>query len=246
MVKKVGSVLAIAILAVTITVLGLSIFTEEKLMEQKSGEDATESKIEIEPLEQQPNGFKIIIDPGHGGYDPGKVGVNNALEKDINLAISLLVETQLKECGYEVIMTRDTDTSMKDNGSDLGKVQDLEARVQIINDAGADLAISVHQNSYVTEDVKGAQVFYYEHSVQSEQAAIEMQNALLVVDETNHRKVKGNTSYYLLKRTQVPTIIVECGFLSNPIEANSLCDGEYQNELAESIVQGVENYIKSL
>lgn len=189
------------------------------------------------------NGKLVVIDPGHGGYDPGKVGINGALEKDINLDISLKVEAMLIEAGYEVIMTRITDSGMTEDGNELGKTSDLDARVTVINESHADMAISIHQNSYTTEDVKGAQVFYYETSETGKSASTIMQEALRAVDVENHRQIKGNTSYYLLKRTTVPTIIVECGFLSNMNEANLLCDDTYQTELATAIVAGVAEYL---
>ncbi len=247
MMGKIKGVIAIGLLAVIMAVLGVGLlnYKMNHLSSKKMAEENKEEE-QIEPTEVKLNGCKVVIDPGHGGYDPGKVGINGALEKDVNLAISLKVESLLRELGYEVIMTRETDTSMKDNGSDLGKVQDLEVRVQTINNSDAQVAISIHQNSYITENVKGAQVFYYEHSDEGKLAAQEMQKALLMVDETNHRSIKENTSYYLLKRTEVPTIIVECGFLSNYEESEKLCNEEYQNKLADSIVQGIENYIKSL
>lgn len=189
------------------------------------------------------NGKLVVIDPGHGGYDPGKVGINGALEKDINLDISLKVEDILIKSGYKVIMTRTTDSGMMENGNELGKTSDLDARVTIINESHADMAISIHQNSYTTEDVKGAQVFYYETSETGKAASAIMQERLREIEPTNHRQIKGNTSYYLLKRTSIPTIIVECGFLSNMNEANLLCDDTYQTEMAVAIVAGITEYL---
>lgn len=189
------------------------------------------------------NGKTVVIDPGHGGYDPGKVGANGALEKDINLNISLKVEAMLKEQGYKVIMTRTTDSGMTENGNELGKTSDLDARASVINESHGDMAISIHQNSYTTEDVKGAQVFYYEASETGGAAAAIMQESLREIDPANHRQIKANTSYYLLKRTTIPTIIVECGFLSNMNEANLLCDDTYQMEMAMAIVAGVSGYL---
>lgn len=180
---------------------------------------------------------------GTEGTIPGKVGVNNALEKDINLDISIKVEKLLVEAGYEVIMTRTTDSGMTENGNELGKVSDLEARVKLINESNANLAISIHQNSYTSAEVKGAQVFYFDASSEGMEAAKIMQESLLNIDSDNHRQIKGNGSYYLLKRTTPPTIIVECGFLSNMEEANNLCDETYQTEVAVSIANGVDAYL---
>lgn len=243
MLKKIISVTAVGGLATILTMVGSNVIARKEVEEQQV---ITENRQEETLTEVESLGISIVLDPGHGGYDPGKVGVNNALEKDINLAIGLKVREDLVEKGYDVIMTRDADSSMRENGSDLGKVQDLDARVKVINQSEAILAVSIHQNSYITEDVKGAQVFYYEHSVAGEVAAGIMQGALLTVEPNNHRQIKANDSYYLLKRTMIPTIIVECGFLSNRDEANKLCDDTYQEELAASIVSGIEKYSKSL
>lgn len=187
----------------------------------------------------------IVIDAGHGGADPGKVGVNGALEKDINLKIAKLAAKKLKKKGYEVVMTRHSDETLADAGSNNKKIQDMKARVELINGAAPVLAVSVHQNSYHEEGIHGAQVFYYSHSAEGEKAAKIMQKALLGVDPENKREAKANDTYYLLKRTEVPTIIVECGFLSNRAEAELLADEEYQKKLSEVIVQGTEEYLAS-
>lgn len=187
----------------------------------------------------------IIVDAGHGGGDPGKIGVNDALEKDINLKIAKLVEKLLTDKGYEVVMTRETDEMLADKNSNNKKIQDMKARVELINKTAPALVVSIHQNSYHEESIHGAQVFYYSHSDEGEKVATIMQDALLAVDAENTRQAKANDSYYLLKRTEVPTIIVECGFLSNQDEAAKLVDEEYQKKLADAITQGIEEYLGS-
>ena len=119
------------------------------------------------------------------------------------------------------------------------KVQDMKARVQKINEAAPALVVSIHQNSYSEESIHGAQVFYYTHSEAGKKAAEIMQKELLSVDPENTRQAKANDTYYLLKRTEVPTIIVECGFLSNYEEAEKLIDPEYQKQLSQAIVKGI-------
>ncbi len=187
----------------------------------------------------------VVVDCGHGENDPGKIGVNGVLEKDINLEIGKMVEKRLKKKGYHVVMTRTEDKILAEEGSTNKKAQDMKARVALINETKPVLAVSVHQNSYHEPEVKGAQVFYYSHSTEGETAAKAMQEALLSVDADNKRQAKENDSYYLLKRTEVPTIIVECGFLSNPEEADLLSDGEYQKKVADAIAEGVEKYLES-
>lgn len=184
------------------------------------------------------NSQVIVIDAGHGGSDPGKVGVNQALEKDINLDIANKVKTLLKKKGFTVIMTR-TD----EGGLGGSKAEDMKARVTLINKEKPSLAISIHQNSYGEESIHGAQVFYYSHSKDGESAAKTMQEALLAADPENTRQAKANDTYYMLKKTEVPVIIVECGFLSNPAEAEKLMTEEYQDILAEAITNGVINCV---
>lgn len=181
----------------------------------------------------------IVLDAGHGGSDPGKIGVHEEKEKEINLEIALKVEKILKKKKIKVVMTR-TNDRMSDDQSDAGqKVRDLRERVRKINEEKPVLAVSIHQNSYPDAGIHGAQVFYYRHSAESEQAAKTMQEALRVADSGNTRQAKADDTYYLLKRTEVPVIIVECGFLSNPEEAKKLTTPEYQDEVAKAIVNGI-------
>ena len=104
------------------------------------------------------------------------------------------------------------------------------------------MAVSVHQNSYTDERVKGAQVFYHTASTEGKKVAELMQTSLYTLDETNHRQAKENQTYYLLKKTEVPVIIVECGFLSNPDEAEKLSSESYQDQVAEAVTKGILNY----
>lgn len=181
----------------------------------------------------------VVIDSGHGGNDPGKIGINDAKEKDINLQIAQKVKALLEEKGVKVVMTREDDSTLAKETDTNKKVQDMKARVELINNTAPDIAVSIHQNSYQDASVHGAQVFYYTHSEEGEKVATIMQKALLAVDKDNHRQAKEDNTYYLLKRTEVPTIIVECGFLSNPEEADKLVTEDYQQQIAEAIVQGI-------
>lgn len=181
----------------------------------------------------------IVLDSGHGGDDPGKIGVNQAKEKDVNLKITKKIKKKLEKKGWKVVMTREKDEMLGDAQAGNRKIHDMKARVEIINKTMPQAAVSIHQNSYQDERIKGAQVFYYSHSEEGKRMAEIMQRALLTVDETNTRQAKANDTYYLLKRTEVPTIIVECGFLSNPEEAGKLIDTEYQKKMADVIVKGI-------
>ena len=182
----------------------------------------------------------LVIDPGHGGWDPGKVGVNDAREKDINLKISL------KEKDIKVIMTREEDVGLYSEGDSNKKRADLNNRINTINGSGALFAISIHQNSFTEEYVKGAQVFYYAQSAVGRELAELMQETIKKsLNDGNHRKAKSNESYYMLKKTECPLVIVECGYLSNQKEAALLVTEDYQDKMAEAICAGVQEYLKT-
>ncbi len=210
---------------VVLAVLLVFIFLNRKLSQSVTSEDINETEI-------------VVIDAGHGGGDPGKIGINNALEKDINLQIAKKVKENLEKQNVTVIMTREDDTA-EDN-----KTADLKKRVSLINKEKPAIAVSIHQNSYSQEAIKGAQVFYYEQSEKGKEAALLMQEELKQIDSENTREAKGNDTYYLLKKTEVPTIIVECGFLSNTQEADKLIDETYQKELANAICDGIIKWLK--
>ena len=123
-------------------------------------------------------------------------------------------------------------------------MEDLKARTALVNKEKPDLVVSIHQNSYHEESVSGAQVFYYTDSEQSKRAAELIQEALQEMDPENTKQAKGNNTYYILKKTEVPVVITECGFLSNYEEADKLADGEYQQELAEAVVKGILRYLE--
>lgn len=187
----------------------------------------------------------IVIDPGHGSDDPGKVGINGALEKDINLAIALYLGEMLESQNYQVFFTREDDNGLLD-GDSYSASGDLAARVDLINEIEPTLVVSIHQNSYTDASVKGPQVFYSSYSTEGEVAAQLVQNELWKLDLESKREIKSNDTYYLLAHSNVPTIIVECGFLSNANDADKLIDSNYQEEMAEAIMKGIETYIKTL
>ena len=186
----------------------------------------------------------IVVDAGHGGDDPGKIGINGVLEKDINLTIAHKLRDLLESQGYEVIMTRTTGEGLYQPGTKNMKVEDMQKRCEIITKAMPLFTVSIHQNSYPEEYVKGAQVFYYGQSKEGEELAKKIQSSLVAhLDPENHRVEKANESYYLLKKTPTPTVIVECGFLSNSEEADLLNTNEYQDKVAWAIMMGIIEYL---
>lgn len=186
----------------------------------------------------------VVLDAGHGGIDPGKVGINGALEKDVNLEITLLVKKYLEMDDVRVVLTRDSEEGLYDADASNKKVQDMKKRVDIIEEVQPDVTVSIHQNSYPEEYVHGAQVFYYTGSTEGQKLAEKIQSRLVTgVDPDNTRQIKANDSYYLLKKTSTPIVIVECGFLSNGNEAEKLTDLSYQKELAWEIHLGILQYL---
>lgn len=189
----------------------------------------------------------VVIDAGHGGNDPGKVGINKALEKDINLNIAILLKKMLEAEDIEVIMTRESDKGLYDDNAKNKKAQDMKRRCDIISKANSVVTVSIHQNSYHEEYVNGAQVFYFQHSDNAKNLAEIIQKQLQThVQPDNKRAAKNNTSYYLLKKTDATAVIVECGFLSNYEEASKLVDENYQQKLAWAIHLGILQYINGL
>lgn len=185
----------------------------------------------------------IVIDPGHGGFDPGKVGVANSLEKDINLAIAKLVKAELEASGYTVHMTREEDVALCQGNEKSKKMADMKNRVALIEEKSPRLSVSIHQNSF-SAGTRGAQVFYYSASEEGKILASAIQQSIReAVGDENHRVEKANDSYYMLRKVQCPLVIVECGFLSNPEEEALLQDLSYQKKMAHGICEGVENFL---
>ena len=207
------------------------------IWQSQTGEEAT--------LNQTAEGTKavVVLDPGHGGFDPGKVGTKGTLEKDINLAIAKKVEKLLADNGYVVSMTRTEDMALCSGNESSKKLTDMKNRVAFIEKADPVLAVSIHQNSF-SAGTKGAQVFYYTGSEEGKKLANIIQGSIRdAVGDDNHRVEKANDSYYMLRKVSCPLVIVECGFLSNPEEEALLCDQKYQEKMARGICEGIENFL---
>lgn len=170
--------------------------------------------------------------------------MDDSLEKDINLIIAGKVKRILEQQDVEVVMTRETDAGLYEENASNKKARDMKNRCALINETAPDCVISIHQNSYHEEYVKGAQVFYYGTSEESKRLAETIQDKMIgYVDPENHRQAKANESYYLLKKTSAPIVIVECGFLSNWEEAKKLQDDHYQNQVAWAVAMGALAYL---
>lgn len=188
----------------------------------------------------------VVVDAGHGGNDPGKVGVSGVEEKGINLAIAQRLKALLELNDITVVMTRETDAGLYDSSASNKKADDLMKRVELIEESGACVAVSIHQNSYTDASCKGAQTFYYTDSAEGARLAGILQEQLkAVLKDGNHRVEKGNDSYYMLKKSTVPTVIAECGFLSNPEEEALLTSEDYQEKIAWALHLGILEYLNT-
>lgn len=182
----------------------------------------------------------VVIDAGHGGNDPGKIGVDNIKEKDVNLQIALCLKAQLQVRGVKVVLTRDADVCLATEGAANKKVSDMHNRVSLINASGADYMISIHQNSYPETEISGPQVFYYGPSDKSKELAQTIQAQLIAdLQPPKEREIKTGNDLYILKNSSCPGVIVECGFLSNPTECGNLQNPEYQQKIAVAIARAV-------
>lgn len=192
-------------------------------------------------------GCCIVLDAGHGGSDPGKVGNKDILEKDINLSIVYKLKPLFENKGFKVVLTRTDDKPLADENAPNMKIEDMRNRVALITETMPVMTISIHQNSFPDASISGPQVFFYDQSPEGEAIAATLQNTLnTIMDPPKPRMSKSNDDYYILKKTPTPTVIVECGFLSNEKEASDLTTDSYQEKLARAIYMGTCEYLTSL
>ncbi|AYD39292.1 N-acetylmuramoyl-L-alanine amidase CwlD [Clostridium fermenticellae] len=197
------------------------------------------------------NGSKktILIDPGHGGIDGGAQSKSGICEKDINLSISKKLKDMLENNGYKVIMTREKDIGLYDDNKTIRqkKVQDLSRRCQLKKDSNCNLFISIHLNMFSETAYSGAQVWYSRNPESKGIAAIIQQNLKRDLDPNNNRKEKAALDSYKVLRCNdsMPSIIVECGFLSNVSEEQKLKTDEYQTKIAKSLFNSIDQYFNS-
>lgn len=194
---------------------------------------------------------KIIgIDPGHGGVDPGAVSKSGVLEDEINLEISLKLKRLIEQSGGIVIMTREEDKGLYTEKSTTlreKKTEDLINRKNLIDNAGCDLFVSIHMNSFTNSKYSGSQTFYYDGNPENEKLASIIQEELKVVlDKENRRAAAVRDDVYLIKELEIPSVLVEAGFLSNPEEERLLQTEEYQEKIAWAIYVGIMKYLNDI
>ena len=185
----------------------------------------------------------IIIDAGHGGIDGGAVGTDGIIEKDINLEIALKLKRLFKMTNAEVILTRETDISLGDDGAKRRKASDLSNRVKIANKYPDAIFLSIHMNKYPSEKTKGMQIFFSQNNLDSANLAELLQkNNRAYLQPENNREIKRGKDIYVLENIKNIGILVECGFLSNPEEERLLTQDKYQNKLAKIIFATVTEF----
>jgi N-acetylmuramoyl-L-alanine amidase len=191
------------------------------------------------------SGKTIVIDAGHGGRDPGAIGRTGLKEKDVNLDIAVRLKKYFSRVGVYVIMTReeDLDYGGENGATNLSKKRrDLVYRVKMANNSKADLLLSIHVNSFPQSIWSGAQCFYDSKNSKSKLLAEAIQRSLVTKLGPNRRKAKS-ADYMILKNTNMPSVTVEVGFISNPREEEFLADAEYREKLAAAIFYGTAEYL---
>lgn len=187
----------------------------------------------------------IVLDPGHGGSDPGMVGVSGISEKILNLVYAKKLAALLETDGYRVVLTRTTEDGLYDADEPNKKAQDMQRRCALIEQEQPLLTVSIHQNSYPADaSVRGPQVFYYQHSAEGQKLAVLIQDCMNEQLEIARPRVqKANSSYYILKRSAGTTALVEFGFLTNPQEEALLQDEDYQDRAVRAVRDGILLYL---
>ena len=189
----------------------------------------------------------VVLDAGHGGMDSGAVGISGVLEKDINLSIVKKLESLLEFSGYEVILTRSDDSSIHDSnieGVGEQKKSDMRNRLAIINTYPNAIFFSIHQNKFTQPQYFGAQMFYTDKNPDNMKLARIMQKRFKLIQPDNDREIKlSGDELYLFKTTEIPALIIECGFLSNAEDEKKLSSEEYQQKVAFTIFCGITDYI---
>ena len=185
------------------------------------------------------NGKRITVDPGHGGSDPGAVGKSGLMEKAVTLAISSELQKLLTSAGAKVVMTRSGDYDVHSAGA--SDVEELQARVNVARKAKADMFISIHVDSFSDPSAGGTSTYYYPKSPQDQLLAAEVQKGLVGQLGLYNRGWREN-DFYVLKYTNVPSILVEAAFISNPTEEAKLRQADFVKKAAQGIYSGIVRY----
>lgn len=189
----------------------------------------------------------VVLDAGHGGLDSGAVGATGVLEKNINLSIVLTLRDMLEMSGFNVVLTRDEDISIYDpgvTGIRNQKLNDMDNRLKIIQSYPDSIFLCIHQNNFTDPKYFGGQMFYNNNNPYNRSLAQIMQNKFAELQPGNDREIKlSGEELFLLKSNPNPSLMIECGFLSNPDEEAKLSTWEYQQKVAFTIYGGLMEYL---
>lgn len=190
------------------------------------------------------NRYNIVLDAGHGGKDSGTIAEDGTLEKNINLDIVLNLYDFLMFCGINCFTIRNTDDEYYPSGSDRGR-SDLYNRLDFVNSIDNSILISIHQNQFADASQWGMQIWYTANESSSKLLADEILNISKNFLQPNNERVNkpSDNSYYILYKASVPSVMVECGFMSNKNENEKLKSSEYQKQLAYTITMGINSYL---
>ncbi len=190
-------------------------------------------------------GRRFVIDPGHGGEDPGKMSPTGVMEKDINLAIAKKLSAVISAGGGQVKLTRDSDVALSDNEGTIRerKTADLKNRAKMAQNDAADIYLSVHCNAFPESRWSGAQTFYSPAVNGSKELAICIQEELTLHLGNTKRKALPDTSSLIFKEAKIPIVNVEVGFLSNEREEKMLQDSAYQDKICWAIYAGIVRFL---
>lgn len=228
-----------------ITLILSGIFLSVFVFILTTGNDEEQNKY-ISTVSLPASGKTIVIDAGHGVPDEGAQSSNGTTEAETNLKIALKLQNLLEQSGCTVILTRSDENAIYDIDSKTlkqKKISDIKNRVKIGNESSADIFVSIHLNKIPQSQYDGWQTFYKEGSEDGARLAKTIQENLnKTIQKENNRIAKTIDKIYIIKHVEIPTTIVECGFLSNPDEEKLLLEDEYQNKLAWGIYNGIIDY----
>ena len=231
--RSVGILVALTVmLALSVNII-MHVFDEEIFIRSATG--ISEDKI-------------VILDAGHGGADSGAVGTSGVLEKELNLAITLLMGKELEEHGYIVVYTRTDDRLLLGEGEDvkgIRKISDLKNRCKVAARYPSAIFVSIHMNSYGDSRYSGLQVYYSALNSESRTLADCIQRTVREeLQPNNNRKIKEGNGIYVLENVTNPAVMVECGFLTNEEECKKLSEENYQKQLSFSLIRAIIEYIE--
>jgi N-acetylmuramoyl-L-alanine amidase len=187
------------------------------------------------------SGKLIVVDAGHGGFDPGAISSSGSHEDELNLAVAKYLKSELEASDADVIMTRSDEKALAET-----KEEDMAERRRIITESGSDIVVSIHMNSFSDSDVSGPLVIFMQGSTQGEKLAKSIQQSMIEVLAPPMENTARSGDLYILRSGWQPCVIVECGYLSNPEEEKKLLESKYQQSVASAVCDGIKNYFASI